>query len=85
MPRVISSFDYPIEGGGPVCLPEGETVDGLPVILFPPEWKTIIPGWLYDIKFSTEGTKTHEVDGKTYRVGNVYAATAQDHDEENFT
>lgn len=81
MSCVIGSFEYVGEGCIPVCVPKNETVEGLPVILYPPDGRTILPGRPYDIRFSTEGTKTREIEGKTYRVGNVYAATLQDLDE----
>jgi hypothetical protein len=78
MSCTIGSFDYLGEGCVPVCV---LTVNGTPVILFPPEGRQILPGKPYSIQFSTEGTKTREIDGKTYRVGHVYAATLQDVEE----
>jgi hypothetical protein len=78
------TFDYVGEGCIPVCIPEGLTVDGLPIMIFPPEGGKIITQEPYQIKFTTEGTKTREVEGKTYRIGRCIGATLQDQDEENF-
>jgi hypothetical protein len=81
---IIGSFDYLGEGCIPVCVPECMTIDGLPIIIFPPEGKIVMPRRPYNIQFTTEGTKTREVDGTNYRIGHCIGATQQDPDEEDF-
>jgi hypothetical protein len=81
MPCIFGSFNHVGDSVAPICIPEGEAADGMPVIIFPPEGKQILTGQQYDIRYNIQGNRTREIEGKNYRVGQAYAATLQDLDE----
>lgn len=83
MISATGSFEHLDLGPIPVCIPEGLTFEGLPVMVYPPEGFKIISGAPYHLQFTPVGTLTQEREGVTYRTCRCTSATLQDEHEED--